>query len=117
VDHAVLVLFEIDTVGEFGAEHRFLHLVERSDKVLGPFRTFLESGQARCGMIRDSQRDFLFGPDADEVGSAALIPLGENAATGFLAIGSRDLDYFHPGKSMDFMNRLGDLLGCALTIR
>jgi uncharacterized protein YigA (DUF484 family) len=117
VDNAVLVLFETDTVGEFDPEHRFLRLVERNDSAMGPFRTFIESGTARCGLIRDSQRDFLFGPDAEEVGSAALVPLGENAATGFLAIGSRDVDYFHPGKSMDFMNRLGDLLGCALTIR
>ena len=84
---------------------------------MGPFRTFLEGGAARCGLIRDSQRDFLFGPDAGEVASAALIPLGENAATGFLAIGSRDVEYFHPGKSLDFMERLGDLLGCALTLK
>lgn len=117
VDNAVLVLFETDTVGEFEGGGRFLRLVERNAKGMGPFRTFLESGSARCGMIRDSQREFLFGPDADEIGSAALIPLGERAATGFLAIGSRDVNYFHPGKSMDFMNRLGDLLGCALTIR
>ena len=117
VDNTVLVLFETDTVGEFDKGQRFLRLIERNDKAMGPFRTFLESGEARCGMIRDTQRDFLFGPDAEEVGSAALIPLGENAATGFLAIGSRDVNYFHPGKSMDFMNRLGDLLGCALTIR
>jgi uncharacterized protein YigA (DUF484 family) len=117
VDHAVLVLFETDTVGEFDPGQRFLRLVERNDKAMGAFRTFIESGQARCGLIRDSQRDFLFGSDADQVGSAALIPLGENTVTGFLAIGSRDIDYFHPGKSMDFMNRLGDLLGCALTIR
>ena len=59
----------------------------------------------------------MFGPDADEIGSAALVPLGENAATGLLAIGSRDADYFHPGQSMDFLARLGDLLGCALAIR
>lgn len=117
VDTAVLVLFETDTVGEFERGGRFLRLIERNDRAMGPFRTFLESGAARCGTIRDSQREFLFGPDADEIGSAALIPLGERAATGFLAIGSRDINYFHPGKSMDFMNRLGDLLGCALTIR
>lgn len=116
-DHAVLVLFEIDEAGEFNPEDRFLRLVERNDPAMGPFRTFLESGTARCGLIRDSQRAFLFGPDADEVGSAALVPLGKNVATGFLAIGSRDVDYFHPGKSMDFLSRLGDLLGCALAIR
>ncbi len=116
-DHTVLVLFGADVVGEFGEESRFLRLIERSDPAVGPFKTFLQNSQPRCGKIRDSQRAFLFGPDAEEVGSAALVPLGENAATGFLAIGSRDADYFHPGKSMDFLSRLGDLLGCALAIR
>lgn len=119
-DQAVLVLFETGPAGEFDAlaEHgRFLRLCERSDPALGPFRTFLEGSAPRCGRIRDSQRLFLFGSDADDIGSAALVPLGETAATGFLAIGSRDADYFHPGMSMDFLARLGDLLGCALTVR
>lgn len=120
-DQSVLVLFELDNGKEFGEfgdnERRFLRLVDRSDPALGPFRTFLTGAQPRCGKIRDSQKSFLFGPDAEEIGSAALVPLGENAATGMLAIGSRDPDYFHPGKSMDFLARLGDLLGCALAIR
>ena len=116
-DHTVLVLFETDMVGEFARQNRFLRLVERNDPSMGPFTTFLQNGEPRCGKVRDSQKAFLFGPDADEVGSAALVPLGENAATGLLAIGSCDADYFHPGKSMDFLSRLGDLLGCALAIR
>lgn len=116
-DHTVLVLFDFSLADEFGDENRFLRLIERSDPAVSPFKTFLQRGTPRCGKIRDSQRAFLFGPDAEEVGSAALIPLGVNAATGFLAIGSRDAEYFHPGKSMDFLSRLGDLLGCALAIR
>jgi uncharacterized protein YigA (DUF484 family) len=116
-DHTVLVLFDYSSPDEFGEESRFLRLVDRSGLAIAPFKTFLERGTPRCGKIRDSQRAFLFGPDAEEIGSAALVPLGENAATGFLAIGSRDADYFHPGKSMDFLSRLGDLLGCALAIR
>jgi uncharacterized protein YigA (DUF484 family) len=120
-DQSVLVLFETDTVGEFGEfgnkARRFLRLVERNDAALGPFKTFLTNSEPRCGTIRDSQKAFLFGPDADEIGSAALVPLGENAATGLLAIGSHDVEYFHPGKSTDFLARLGDLLGCALAIR
>jgi uncharacterized protein len=116
-DHSVLVLFEQGQLGEFDSEGRFLRLIERNDPAMAPFKTFLGAGVARCGLIRDTQRDFLFGPDAEEIGSAALVPLGESTATGFLAIGSGDADYFHPGKSMDFLSRLGDLLGCALAIR
>jgi uncharacterized protein YigA (DUF484 family) len=120
-DQSVLVLFETDTVGEFsrfgGNDNRFLRLTERNAPGMGPFKTFLATAEPRCGKIRDSQKEFLFGPDAGEIGSAALVPLGDNAATGMLAIGSRDADYFHPGKSMDFLSRLGDLLGCALAIK
>lgn len=133
-DQAVLVLFEYSE-GEFGdsdAEQkesaqgdvqqlrtrgRFLRTIARDDSRLGPFKTFLDASEPRCGRIRDAQREFLFADDADDMGSAALVPLGENSATGFLAIGSRDADYFNPTMSMDFLARLGDLLGCALAVR
>ena len=118
-DHSVLVLFEYSE-GEFDAfttHGRFLRTITRDDSRLGPFKTFLDANEPRCGRIRDAQREFLFADDADDMGSAALVPLGENAATGFLAIGSRDADYFNPAMSMDFLARLGDLLGCALAVR
>jgi len=118
-DQAVLVLFEY-TEGEFAdytAQGRFLRTVKRDDARLKPFKTFLSASEPRCGRIRDAQREFLFADDADDMGSAALVPLGENAAAGFLAIGSRDADYFNPSMSMDFLARLGDLLGCALAVR
>jgi uncharacterized protein YigA (DUF484 family) len=111
-EQAVLVLFDAKiTADEAG---RFVRIASRNDEALAPFATFLASSTPRCGHIRDSQRDYLFGEDTVEIGSAALVPLGEKSATGFLAIGSRDADYFHPGKSLDFLGRLGELLGCAL---
>lgn len=118
-DQAVLVLFEYAD-GEFAdvtTQGRFLRTVQRDDARLGPFKTFLADSEPRCGRIRDAQREFLFADDADDMGSAALVPLGDNAATGFLAIGSRDAEYFNPSMSMDFLARLGDLLGCALAVR
>jgi len=118
-DQSVLVLFEYSE-GEFDAfktRGRFLRTIPRDDNRLGPFKTFLDADEPRCGRIRDAQREFLFGDDADDMGSAALVPLGENAGTGFLAIGSRDVEYFNPAMSMDFLARLGDLLGCALAVR
>ena len=41
------------------------------------FETLFESGRPRCGQIRDSQRDYLFGAGTVEIGSAALVPLGQ----------------------------------------
>ena len=106
-----------ELAGENGSAGRILRLINRNDPALTPFKTFLQSGVARCGRIRDAQRDFLFGTGNVEIGSAALVPLGPKAETGFLAIGNHDADYFHPGKSMDFLARLGDLVGCAISVR
>jgi uncharacterized protein YigA (DUF484 family) len=114
-DRAILVVF--DEPADAAAAGRFLRVVGREDPQIGPFRTFMQSNAPRCGQIRDTQRDFLFGPDNMEIGSAALVPLGAHAEMGFLAIGSRDSGHFHPGMSIDFLTRLGELVSCALRIR
>ena len=114
-DRSILVVF--DTLAANVAASRFLRVVSRDDPQVAPFRTFLQSNAPRCGQIRDTQRDFLFGPDNIEIGSAALLPLGAQSELGFLAIGSRDSGHFHPGMSIDFLSRLGELVSCALRIR
>jgi len=109
-DQAVLVLFgDPDEFDDIDAG-RFLHVIERDANELAPFKTFLGSPAARCGQIRDAQREFLFQNDANEIGSAALVPLAKGAEIGFLAIGSNSADRFHPGMSTDFLTRLGDLV-------
>mgnify|MGYP000202226822 CR=1 FL=1 len=113
-DQAVLVLFgDPDAFGDISAG-RFFRVVERHDEALRPFSTFLDGTSARCGRIRDSQRDFLFHQDANEIGSAALVPLGAGAEIGFLAVGRTDSDRFHPGMSIDFLTRVGELVSEAL---
>jgi len=110
-DRAVLVLFHGDDELE---QSSFLRMLGRDAEKLAPFRTFFEAGKPRCGRVRDAQRRFLFGDDDVEVGSVALLPLGKSVEIGFLAIGSRDAEHFHPGKSIDFLTRLGDLVSGAL---
>jgi len=113
-DQAVLVVFgEPDAFTDINIG-RFFHVVSRKDDSLKPFSTFLNGSGARCGQIRDSQREFLFHGDAEEIGSAALVPLGKGAEIGFLAVGSVDSERFHPGMSIDFLTRLGDLIAGAL---
>jgi uncharacterized protein YigA (DUF484 family) len=113
-DQAVLVLFGEPDAFEDITIGRFFRVVQKGDAGLKPFTTFLNGSSARCGKIRDSQREFLFQHDADEVGSAALVPLGDGADIGFLAVGSIDSDRFHPGMSIDFLTRLGDLVAGSL---
>jgi uncharacterized protein YigA (DUF484 family) len=112
-DQAMLVLFDdAGTAADY--DGRFLRQIKRDDAALGPFKTFLKASTARCGTVRDTQRDFLFGTDNIEIGSVALIPLGPKSDLGFLAIGSHSADHFHPGKSIDFLTRLGELVACVL---
>jgi len=111
--HATLVLF-----GNAGAgvqAGRFVSLVERGDPRLAGFETLLNSGKPRCGQVRDSQRDFLFGSESAAVASLALVPLGGATPLGLLAIGSPDRDRFHPGMATEFLLRMGELLADALS--
>jgi hypothetical protein len=113
-DQSILVLFgEPEMFSDLNVGRFFLPIA-RDDDALKAFDTFLEGSGPRCGQIRDVQRDFLFGRETDEVGSTALVPLGPQAEYGFLAIGSIDAERFHPGMSIDFLTRLGQLVTEAL---
>ncbi|MDH3746776.1 MAG: DUF484 family protein [Gammaproteobacteria bacterium] len=113
-DQAVMVLFGDATNFDDIDVGRFFRALDRDDSSLQPFATFLASTSPRCGQVRDSQMEFLFRDDASEIGSVALIPLEAKSAIGFLAIGSTDADRFHPGMSIDFLARVGDLVAAAL---
>jgi uncharacterized protein YigA (DUF484 family) len=113
-DQAILVLFSDPSLFTDIDVGRFFRVVRRDDTSLKTFATFFKAESPRCGQIRDTQREFLFQADADDIGSVALIPLGKNAEIGFLAIGSVDGDRFHPGMSIDFLARVGDLVAGAL---
>jgi hypothetical protein len=110
--HGVLVL-----IGESGdsPEQRFVRYIRADDPNLKSFETLFASGKPRCGQARDSQREYLFGSDANDIGSIALVPLGEKGAVGLLAIGSTDRDRFHPGMSTEFLARMGELIADSLS--
>jgi uncharacterized protein YigA (DUF484 family) len=96
------------------AESRFLRIVAAEAPELRSFDTLFSAGKPRCGQLRDSQRDFLFGGDAGEIGSVALVPLGGKAGLGLLACGSHDSHRFNPTMSTDFLAHIGELIAAAL---
>ena len=93
---------------------RFVRIVRADDANLKSFETLFANGKPRCGQARDSQREFLFGADANDIGSVALVPLGEKGRIGLLALGSTDRDRFHPGMSTEFLARMADLIADTL---
>jgi uncharacterized protein YigA (DUF484 family) len=109
--HTVLVL-----TGTPGADapSRFLQHVAADNTTFRSFDSLFASGRPRCGQVRDSQRDFLFGSEAAAIGSVALIPLSALSPAGLLALGSVDRDRFHPGMSTEFLSRMAELIADAL---
>ena len=93
----------------------FVRTVALDDPQLKSFESLFASGKPRCGQARDSQREFLFGPEGLAMGSVALVPLGEKGSIGLLALGSADRDRFHPGMSTEFLSRLADLMADSLS--
>jgi uncharacterized protein YigA (DUF484 family) len=114
----LLVLTRKDLPQLARLENRHLRLASRETAELKAFETFFESSRPRCGQIRDSQRDYLFGAGTIEIGSAALIPLGSHegasANYGLLAIGSHDAERFHPTMSTDYLVHIGELVSAAV---
>lgn len=109
--HSVLVLIGMPADV---TPQRFVRTVRADDPNLKSFETLFANGKPRCGQARDSQREFLFGSDANDIGSVALVPLGEKGGIGLLALGSTDRDRFHPGMSTEFLARMADLIADAL---
>jgi uncharacterized protein len=110
--HSVLVLIG---ASEALAPQRFVRQVGADDPNLKSFESLFASGKPRCGQARDSQREFLFGAESADIGSVALVPLGDHGSLGVLALGSTDRDRFHPGMSTDFLARLADLISDVLS--
>lgn len=97
----------------------FLRKLPADDANIRSFEALLNTGKPRCGQVRDTQRDFLFGPESASIGSVALVPLslnmGDGGSLGLLALGSAERERFHPGMSTEFLKRMGELITDALS--
>jgi uncharacterized protein len=62
----------------------------------------------------ESLRRYLFGAQALEIHSSALLALGGPTPDGLLALGAHDNGRFHPGMGTMYLARLGELLSRAL---
>ncbi len=109
--HIVLVLPD---AASSNTPSRFVRYATGADAQFKSFESLFGSAKPRCGQVRDSQREFLFGNEAAGIGSVALIPLCAMNPPGLLALGSVDRDRFHPGMSTEFLARMAELIADAL---
>lgn len=113
VQRAVLLLFREDA-SLAARESPFIRLASREQPEVRSFESLFAASKPRCGQVRDTQRDFLFGEDVVDVGSVALVPIGPGGSLGLLACGAVDAHRFNPTMSTEFLARIGELIAAAL---
>ena len=81
---------------------------------LQPFIKELSSQQAKCGRPTLAQAKILFGDNALEVKSCAIIPMNFTELEGILAMGSRDESRFHYSMGHLFLTQMSEAIGTRL---
>ena len=74
------------------------------------FEALFESMKPLCGRMKLEQIEFLFPDDADDIGSSAVLPLGESRCFGVLAVGSTDPQRYYPGMGVVFLQQLSEVV-------
>ncbi len=105
VDFATLTLFG-NPQRHRGLRQRVVPVAEAHGHIDG----LLKSGRAVCGVLRDEELRFLFGEQAAEVGSAAVVPLSFGHPLGVLAIGSRDPNHFRSSMGTLFLGYIAEVM-------
>jgi len=79
------------------------------------FAKFFEKNKPICGSLEPSQAEFLFDGNADAIISTALVPItNQQEVIGMLAIGSYDINRFHPAMGTLFLTYIGEMIGRTL---
>jgi len=107
-DSVRMVLFE--AVEELSPD--WLQILPARDKRMAPFKDALEKGEPICGRLNPDKLPLLFGDDAKNSASVALIPM---PGTGLIAVGSSDGNRFFPGMGTLFLRLMGETFVAALS--
>ncbi len=90
--------------------------IDKNTEELKAFSTMLDNRKSLCGHCTKEQNDFLFGEDADQIGSAAVIPMVAGAKLGLLGLGSTDERRFSIAMGTEFLTQIGELVSAALAV-
>ena len=106
-DSVSLFLIDID---EQQQRESGIQKLDASDELKSHFEAAFNEGKPQCGRLSAEQAAFLFREQAQAIESAAVIPLGDHAQAGLLAIGSRETQRFNDNMGTLFLCHLGELL-------
>ncbi len=112
-DDVKVVLFssEKDAV-ETAAKEQDAHysMLASNDPGIALFKDLYRKCETKCGPMTNAQREMVFGAEAKNVASAAMIPLKHSRKLGVVILASSDKERFALGKGVMFLNQLGDVL-------
>ncbi len=109
-DVSALTLFA-ETHEKPSAQARVVPLEEAREAING----ILTSSRAVCGALRPAEMAFLFPELAgNQVGSAAVAPLGNGDVVGVLAVGSYDPNHYRANTGTLFLSYVSDILNVVL---
>jgi len=74
-------------------------------------------GAPQCGPAQGNAFVSWFGDAAEHIRSMALVPLGQTAIFGLLAMGSEDAKRFYPDMGTLYLRRIGELCAAGVTAR
>jgi uncharacterized protein YigA (DUF484 family) len=80
------------------------------DEARRQIESLLRHSSAVCGVLRPEENQFLFPENADQIGSAAVMPLNSTYPLGVLAIASHDAHYFRSTMGTMFLSYLAEVL-------
>ena len=90
--------------------------IDANNEGLTAFSTMLDNRKSLCGHCTDEQNAFLFGGDAGDIGSAAVIPLVAGEKLGLLGLGGKDERRFSIAMGTEFLTQIGELVSAALAV-
>ena len=83
--------------------------MESAESAKTEIGALLKGNKAVCGALRKEELNYLF-PDAGEVGSAALMPLGTGPKLGLIAVGSSDAGRYNSNMGTLFLAHIADVI-------
>lgn len=90
--------------------------VPANTPALSNFSIMLKQKNPVCGRCSPEQNAFLFGDNAEQVASAAVIPLVAGADLGLLGLGSSEIARFQASMGTEFLSHMGELVSAALAV-
>lgn len=89
-----------------GSEARVVGIHEARENI----GALLKTNRSFCGHLDDAHKQFIFGDDAANIGSAATVPLVHGNTFGLLAIGNRDPKYYRSSMGTLFLAYIAEVL-------